>query len=175
MQVAPHSKADVLIGESGHGGVDDGRACINHFLRGIAEREPLGDLRTRVGYIPVFIGCVSEAYRDDFDRRIAGKMRSQGSDHCRLFSKKGRIPENWNAGLHAVVTEGKEAAAGILNGGGDPGWSGCLAVNSQQDLFACACDRCDGRIEIGPIKSSLSGLQSTPVLPDDYAIDVRIG
>src|SRR4030095_15818429 len=163
MKIASHSQSHILIGESGHGGVDNCPACVQHFLRGVAEGQPLIYLTALVGDIPVFGGGVSEACRNDCDRRIIPETCSQGSDHCCLLGEKGRIPENRNGGLHSGISKREEAAPRVLNGSRDPGRFTCLAANSQENLLARCCRRCHRRIEKGPVERSLSRLQSTPV------------
>ena len=79
------------------------------------------DVSGLVGDIPVFAACVSETCRNNWDSRIIGEMRSQGSDHCCLLGQKGGIPENRNGGLHSVISVCEEAAPRVLNGSGDPG------------------------------------------------------
>ena len=175
MLIASHSQTYILVGESRHGGVDNCGACVNHFLRGVAQGQPLSYLSARIWDIPIFAGGVSEACRNNFDRRVIGEMRSQGSNHCYLFGQKGGIPENRNTDLHSIIREGEEAAPGTLNGSVDPGWSGCLGVNSQQDPFAHSCTSCHRRIKIGKVESSVTGLQSAPVLAKRDPVHVRIG
>ena len=121
MLIASHSQCHILVGESRHGGVDNCRPCVNHFLRGVAEGQPLSHLRDRVGDLPVFATGVSEACRNNCDRWIIGKMGSQSSDHVRLLGQKGRIPENRNGGRHSVIKVREEAASRVLDGSGDPG------------------------------------------------------
>lgn len=52
--VASHGEGDILIGEGGHGGVDDLLAGVEQFLRGVTGGEPVGDIGRRMGHVPIF-------------------------------------------------------------------------------------------------------------------------
>src|SRR6185503_21048502 len=98
---------------------------------GVADGQPVNDVRWGVGNTPVFATTVSEACGYDCDRRIICEMCSQGSDHCCLLSEKGRVPEDRDGGEHSVIKEREEGATLVPNGSRDPGRYRCLGANSQ--------------------------------------------
>src|SRR5262245_48138628 len=101
-------------------------------------------------------------------------MRSQGSDHCCFLGQKSRIPETRNGVRHSVISEREEAASRVLNGSGYPGRFSCLGVNSQQNPLASCCTSCHCRIEKRKVVSSLSRLQSTPVLSNSDPVHISV-
>jgi len=77
-----------LVGESRHGGVDNRCACINHFLRGVAEGLPLSDVRALVGTYQSSPPALAKLAETIVTAGLLAKMRSQHRDHCCLLARK---------------------------------------------------------------------------------------
>ena len=164
-----------MIRKSGHRGIDDLLARIEHFLGGVADREPIGDIWRSVRHAPVLAVGVRETGPGNLDRSVVGEMGSQGGDHGFLLGKEGRVPKDRNRCRDPVFVEGEEGAARLGDRTGNPVGLGELRVDPQEHFLARRGRSRHFRIEEAPFINALGRLEISPVLPDADTVHAGIG